>query len=126
MSQKLHFEETPVEKPGYIQKETADSLDDTAAAVRSTAAQGIRAIDNLAEGTAVHLDHAADYVRNYRPFSGLRDAMRRNPPLTLCAGLVAGLCAGLLGKTECVRQRLTGGAPQRLKKPGTPGAGSSE
>ena len=84
-----------VETMEHAREETVQSLESAASTVRSTAAHGIHALDNLAEGTAGRLDSTAMYVRQYHPVSDMQNAMQRNPGLTLCLGIAAGFFAGI-------------------------------
>jgi hypothetical protein len=86
--------ETLTDKIDHVRQEAAESLDNAAFTVRSTAARGIDAIDSLAEATAGRLDSTAMYVRNYSPLGALRSVLRRSPGITLCAGVAAGLLVG--------------------------------
>jgi hypothetical protein len=86
--------ETLTDKIGNVREEAAESLGNAASTVRSTAARGIDAIDNLAEAAATRLDSTAKYIRTYDPFGALRRAMQRSPGITLCAGIAAGLLVG--------------------------------
>ena len=91
----LHVVETVAEKIGHFREGAAGSLDSAAASVRSTAARGMSAIDNLSEGTATRLDSTAEFIRDFSVVSSLRSLIRRSPGLALGMGLGAGLLAGL-------------------------------
>ena len=91
----LHVVETVAEKIDHFREGAAGSLGSAAASVRSTAARGISAIDNLSEGTASRLDSTAEFIRDFSVLGSVRALVRRSPGLALGIGLSAGLIVGL-------------------------------
>ena len=89
-----HLGETLAENIDHVRREAADSLEDAASTVRSSAAHGIDAIDHLAEGAAGRLDSTAKYVREHDPLCAVRNTIRRNPGITLLCGIAAGFFVG--------------------------------
>src|SRR5580700_3092901 len=89
--QALHIAEALTDKIDHVRQETAESLDHAASTVRSTAARGIDAIDNVAEAAATRLDSTAKYIRTYNPLGALQNVMKQSPGITLCVGIAAGL-----------------------------------
>ena len=93
--QVLHVVETVAEKIDHLREGAAGSLGSAAATVRSTAARGISAIDNISQGTASRLDSTAEFIRDFSAVGSLRAMVRRSPGLALGIGLSAGLVVGL-------------------------------
>ncbi len=93
--QVLHVVETVAEKIDHFREGAAGSLGSAAASVRSTAARGISAIDNISEGTASRLDSTADFIRDFSAVESLRGMVRRSPGIALGIGLGAGVIVGL-------------------------------
>ncbi len=91
----LHVVETVAEKIDHFREGAAGSLGSAAASVRSTAAKGISAIDNLSETTASRLDSTAEFIRDFSAVESLRTMVRRSPGLALGIGLSAGVIVGL-------------------------------
>ena len=94
--QVLHVVETFSEKMDHFREGAAGSLGSAAATVRSTAARGISAIDNISRGTASKLDSTADFVRDFSAVESLRSVVRRSPGVAMGIGLGTGVLVGLL------------------------------
>jgi ElaB/YqjD/DUF883 family membrane-anchored ribosome-binding protein len=98
--QVLHVVETVAEKLDHLREGAAGSLGSAAASLRSTAARGISAIDNLSQGTASRLDSTADFIRDFSAVESIRGMVRRSPGLALGIGVGTGLLVGF-----CLRRR---------------------
>jgi ElaB/YqjD/DUF883 family membrane-anchored ribosome-binding protein len=92
--QVLHVVATVAEKIDHLREGAAGSLGSAAATVRSTAARGISAIDNISEGTATRLDSTAEFIRDFSAVESMRAMVRRSPGIALGIGLSAGLLVG--------------------------------
>src|SRR5256885_12419607 len=91
----IHLGKAVTEKIDHVRKGAADTLENAASTVRSTAAHGTHAIDSFADGTADRLDGTAKRMRNLHPMCALQDALKRPGVVACCVGIGAGFLLGL-------------------------------